>query len=568
MKIKNFLLIILALVSFFSFSDVQAEEISDYKVEIQVNQDSAVNVKETIIYDFGDEERHGIYRDLPYKYKNSAGSFNLRYKDFSVKNEKGDDYNFSISRTGDSYNIRIGDEDVLVTGKKEYVISYTVNRAITYFSDHDEFYWNAVGTEWNVPIAKATVIMNGFGIINTKCYLGKYGEGNECPVSQIKNTYQSLAENVGNGNGITIVMGFNKGLIYEPTQNEKIIEFIKDNWGIAIPFLVLIFLLWMWLRYGRDPKGKGVIIAQYSPLPNLSPIESKAVMDESVSMQKIAAEIITLAVKKYITIEQTEEKTLGLFKSENYTFKKVKNPDAQLTDFQLKLMEAFFSNKDNKDISQISTSEIKDNPEAISKLITLEGPKIIYKKLTDEKYFPENPQSIRLNYIIFGILVSILCITPMIFDPFFGWVNVLAILISGILIIFFGFIMPRKTIKGVQTTEYLLGLKKYISVAEAERIKFHNAPAKKPEHFEELLPYAIIFDLEKEWAKKFEGMEYNPSWYSGTNYSTFNTAVFVSSMNNLSDSISQTMTTASSGGSGFSGGGAGGGFGGGGGGSW
>lgn len=554
--------------SLFFSSNAKAEEISDYKVEIQVNQDATVNVKETILYDFGDEQRHGIFRDIPYKYKTSAGSFNLRYSDFSVKDENNSDYDFSISTKGDDYSIKIGDEDVTVTGKKEYIISYNVNRAISYFSDYDELYWNVIGNQWEVPIRKATIVMNGFGITNTKCYFGKYGENNDCSVEQMKNTYQTSIENIGDGSGVTIVMGFNKGVLHEPTQNEKIVEFIKDNWAIAIPFLVLIFLLWQWSRYGRDPKGKGVIIAQYSPLPELSPLESKAVIEEHTDMQKIAAELIALAVKKYIKIEQSEEKTLGIFKSEDYTFKKLKEADSQLTEFQSELMKVLFTDKDGKNIDQISTSKIKDNPESISKFLTVEGSKIIYDKLTNQKYFPENPQSVRLKYVLVGIFITVLCIVPMIIDPFFGWANVLAIIASGIITIFFGFIMPRKTIKGVQAKEYLLGLKKYISVAEAERIKFHNAPAKKPEHFEELLPYAIIFDLEKEWAKKFEGMDYNPSWYSGGNYSTFNTVAFVSSMNNLNNSISQTMVTASSGGSGFSGGGAGGGFGGGGGGSW
>ncbi|MFA6251952.1 MAG: DUF2207 domain-containing protein [Candidatus Paceibacterota bacterium] len=546
----------------FSFI-VKAEEITNYQVDIQVNQDATVNIKETILYDFGEEQRHGIFRIIPYAYKNDAGSFNLRYKDFSVKDENNNSYNFSISNQGNSYEIKIGDEDILVSGKKEYVISYTVNRAIGYFSDHDELYWNAIGSEWTVPIQKAVITMNGFGITGTKCYFGQYGENNECNVLQMKNTYQTSLENVEPGSGVTIVMGFSKGVIHEPSQTEKMMEFAKDNWMVAIPFLVFAFVLWQWLRYGRDPKGKGVIIAQYSPLPDLSPLESKTVMDENVDMQKIASELIYLAIKKYITIGQTKEKTLGIFETENYTFKKLKQTDGELTEFQTDLMNAIFSKADT-----VSTSEIKENPEKMTKLLTTEGSKIIYKKLTSAKYFPENPQFVRLKYIIAGILMMFLSIAPLIIDEFSGWANTVAIIISGVIVIFFGFFMPRKTIKGVQAKEYLLGLKKYIAVAEAERIKFHNAPAKNPQHFEELLPYAIIFGLEKEWAKKFEGMNYNPSWYSGANYSAFNTIAFASSINNLSDSISQTMTTASSGGSGFSGGGAGGGFGGGGGGSW
>jgi len=39
-----------------------------------------------------------------------------------------------------------------VTGVHSYVISYRVGGALTYFSDHDELYWNVTGNEWDVPI--------------------------------------------------------------------------------------------------------------------------------------------------------------------------------------------------------------------------------------------------------------------------------------------------------------------------------------------------------------------------------------------------------------------------------
>ena len=130
----------------------------------------------------------------------------------------------------------------------------------------------------------------------------------------------------------------------------------------------------------------------------------------------------------------------------------------------------------------------------------------------------------------------------------------------------FGAVMPRKTAKGVEAKEYLFGLKKYISVAEVRRIEFHNAPKKTPQHFEELLPFAMIFGLEKQWAEQFKGMTYSPAWYNDSQMGAFNSVVFADSLKSFSSLGASSF--APSGGSGFSGGGAGGGFGGGGGGSW
>ena len=89
--------------------------------------------------------------------------------------------------------------------------------------------------------------------------------------------------------------------------------------------------------------------------------------------------------------------------------------------------------------------------------------------------------------------------------------------------------------------------------------------------YERVLPYAVLFGLEKEWAKVLE-VHYgetgaSPSWYHGT--SAFNAAMLGSAISGFSSSaVSSFAPPSSSSGSGFSSGGgfSGGGFGGGGGG--
>jgi uncharacterized membrane protein len=88
--------------------------------------------------------------------------------------------------------------------------------------------------------------------------------------------------------------------------------------------------------------------------------------------------------------------------------------------------------------------------------------------------------------------------------------------------------------------------------------------------FEKLLPYAMLFGLEKDWAKQFESIYVSaPDWYQGGNWSAFNTGYLVGSLSDFNDFASTNFASpSSSSGSGFSGGGAGGGGGGGGGGGW
>jgi uncharacterized membrane protein YgcG len=147
--------------------------------------------------------------------------------------------------------------------------------------------------------------------------------------------------------------------------------------------------------------------------------------------------------------------------------------------------------------------------------------------------------------------------------------------------------MPARTEVGVRAHDDLLGLKDYIKLAEADRIKFLQSPEgaeklpvaeqfdpKTPEAkvklFEKLLPYAMLFGLEKDWAKQFEGI-YNtaPGWYQGGNWTAFNTGYLIGSLDDFNTASSMSFASpSSSSGSGFSGGGAGGGGGGGGGGGW
>ena len=43
------------------------EKIRNFDVDITVNKDGTLSFKESILYDFGDSLKHGIYRDIPVK---------------------------------------------------------------------------------------------------------------------------------------------------------------------------------------------------------------------------------------------------------------------------------------------------------------------------------------------------------------------------------------------------------------------------------------------------------------------------------------------------------------------
>ncbi|MDP3939987.1 MAG: hypothetical protein Q8R92_17860, partial [Deltaproteobacteria bacterium] len=66
-------LLILALLFFLAPALSGAEEIRSFDVEVRVGREEPFTVTEQIAYDFGAENKHGIYRLVPLRYTRSFG---------------------------------------------------------------------------------------------------------------------------------------------------------------------------------------------------------------------------------------------------------------------------------------------------------------------------------------------------------------------------------------------------------------------------------------------------------------------------------------------------------------
>lgn len=130
--------------------------ITNYTVQMELDRDererSILRTTETITADFQHRSQNrGIERAFIKEYKGHPTSFTLK----SVTDERGVTHPHHWS--GDT--LRIGDSDKYVSGVKTYVITYTQRDTTAHYEDtaKDEFYWNAIGTDWRVPIQDATV---------------------------------------------------------------------------------------------------------------------------------------------------------------------------------------------------------------------------------------------------------------------------------------------------------------------------------------------------------------------------------------------------------------------------
>ncbi len=539
-----------------------AENIKNYSVDINIKKDRSIEVNERIIYDFGSNEKHGIYRYIPYYYGEREGSPYISIKNVRVTNQNDKKIKFEKEKASGNVVIKIGDPNKLVTGQQIFNISYTVDNAASLYSDYAEFYWDAIGENWEVPIESVLVTLAGEDNLiensDFRCYTGVYGTTSECQGgidsdNQVKFPVRSLTP----WQAVTVKSGFEKSA-FEPLGFwQKMIW--ETRWYLAIPFLFAVLYVFLWAKYGRDPAKSGAIVVQYAPPKGMTPMIAGIVTKPLKAAQSyLAAEIINLAVGGYLKIKQFESNKF--FKTKDYELTELKKGDNKLAGYQKEILNAFFDGRNT-----ITLSGLKNDTSFGQKIRSIPG--MARDESITKKYFPFSPVTAVILSLV--LTVGLIIFSIVIFSYFQANGTSFAILsLTWPVMIIFSFLTPKRTLLGLKTAEYLAGLKTYINYAEKDRIKFLNEPKKSPEKFEELLPYAIVFNLEKEWAKQFMGIYKQPNWYEGDFHGGFTAAVLAHNLGGFSSatttSVHASAPTSSSGmgGGGFSGGGGGGGGGG------
>ena len=141
-----------------------AEEISSFTSDIALHEDGSFDVTETIVYDFGAAQRHGIFRYIAKEHPQDASSIlKERYLDVEIEDvtQDGRSVPFEVSDTRGKLEVKIGDANSTISGEHTYVLEYTVDGGYSYFDDGSaELYWDATGEDWVVPIESAVVLIN------------------------------------------------------------------------------------------------------------------------------------------------------------------------------------------------------------------------------------------------------------------------------------------------------------------------------------------------------------------------------------------------------------------------
>jgi len=543
--------------------------IKQFDADIIVRQDGTLDVTERITVAF-QGKWNGVYRTVPVKYRNPQGfSWRIRLDEAGATDAAtGASLKVERERQGADLKFKVwvpGAEDVTRT----VVFRYRVANGLRFFDDHDELYWNVTGDQWDVPIEAARARIElpaAVSGVRAIAYNGPYGARSQDASVAIEGNVVRIAmpASLGFHEGLTAVVGWDKGAVREPTASEQAGGFLASNWPLLLPLVVLLGMWWRWRRVGRDPEARPVA-PRYEPEGGLTPAEAGTLLDESVDMRDITATIVDLAVRGHLRIEERDTpKLLGLLSSTEYIFHRLAPPAgaAPLQPHEQALLFGIFQS----DRQEVPLSELEN--EFYQHLPGIRSG--VYNRLVERGYYRARPDQVKGRWTVLGVLMAIvitgggivaaarLGMTPL---PF-----LVGGVLSAIIVAAFGQVMPARTVAGARAYEASRGFEEFLRRVESDRFA---RVIKTPEMFERFLPYAMAFGVEKKWAHAFADIVREPpTWYVGAHPAGFSPSGFTSRLGALTNQVGSTMSSSprSSGGSGFGGGGSSGGGGGGGGG--
>ncbi|MHB8071685.1 MAG: DUF2207 domain-containing protein [Candidatus Cryosericum sp.] len=584
---------------------------------VTIHADSTLTVQETIqCLSAGVTIRHGLYRDFPTSYTDPQNGRTTRVS-FQVVGltRDGQSEPWHAQNLTNGVRVYFGSSAVdLPPGEHAYVFTYTSDRQLGFFEDHDELYWNVTGNGWEYPIDRAscTVLLPGTAwqkITDRTAFTGPQGaRGTAYAMSRdaAGNPVFTTTAPLAPLEGLSIVVGWQKGFVAPPNAVQSIRWWLRDNRsasvGAASIIGLLLYFTLTWMRVGRDPRP-GTIIPQYAPPEGMSPAAVRYVRQMGSDPKTFAAAVTGLAVRRALVISESED---GEFSVDSTGM----TPTGLAAD-ETALLEELFDGRTRTKLTfkQSAHSRVQSVQKALDDALRSTYSKGYF--VTNVRYAvtgialsvagivaagligatqPERTfgflfMSVWLSMWTFGtaaLLAQVIaswrrqpastpgkralslpasgCLTvfaiPFLLGEIFGifafvamagpLLLALVFITAAIDYIFFR-LMRAYTPHGRAVLDQIDGFRLYLGVAEKGRIDMLTPPDHTPETYERYLPYAMALDVEKEWSDKFADVL---SGAGASGEPSFQPAWFVSSsgqftnLASLGTSLSGSLTSA------------------------
>ena len=551
------------------------EAIRRYDIDIAIESSGALEVVEHLTVQVeGNQIRRGIYRDFPTRYRDRFGNRVVVDLEVLGVERNGQPEPWFTEKLGNGIRINTGNDDLLpAPAQYTFTIRYRTTRQIGFFADHDELYWNAIGTGWIFPIEQASVdvrlpVAVPAAQLAVEAYTGPQGAKGtayEGSVPADGRAHWELTSPLAPLEGLTIVLSFPKGVIEPPSMARRVLWFFKDNAGALIAVLgliaLIVFCVREWRRVGRDPR-KGIIIARYEPPEGHTPASLRFVQRMGYDTRCFSAAVLNLAVEGCLRIVRESK----LLKDEWRLERTTQPPPADAAESAL-LDRLFKGGQGTLVLKKTHATTMQSARTAHARVLG---------SASQPRYFQLNGWSLAKAI---GIAVASFVLALMVGQGAGAFVILGSGAVMVITLIVFGKVIRAPTVEGRRLMDEIEGLKLYLSVAERDELARMSGPDAPPmldaQRYERLLPYAVALEVEEAWTKKFTlavgaaaaaATANNIGWYHGGsvgNLSSLTQAVGSSLSSQIASASSPPGSSSGSGGGGFSGGGGGGGGGGG-----
>lgn len=261
----------------------------------------------------------------------------------------------------------------------------------------------------------------------------------------------------------------------------------------SLIFLIIIFILW-WI-FGKDKRGRGVVIAEYEPPDSMTPLEAALLQNPYVSNRRLqAATLIDLSNRGVIKIIKTEPKKYFI---EINDLSKI-----NMTYYEKSMVDSIFLNNGSSVDVSLLASDINFAYQ------TYEARKLSMKRLIETYNYVD-----RRSEILFKVITSTAIIAYGLVSFIGNSENIYLaynLFFIFLILIIFRKLFRRRTQSGQEVYERISGFKHFLKLTEEDRLKLTRGTLGYSEEdskllFQELLPYAVVFGVDKYWQDYLSG---------------------------------------------------------------
>ncbi|ONI64299.1 hypothetical protein ALI44B_01815 [Leifsonia sp. ALI-44-B] len=568
-------------VSNFTFSQFDAR----YLVDQDADGYSTLDATETFVAEFPDfDQNKGIIRAIPETYEGVPLDTTVE----SVVDASGQDVPYELDSEDGFVTLALGTDDY-VRGQQTYVIHYTQKNVVGTFenTDADEFYWDMPGTGFAQPFAEASATVEiAPGLVdsltgNSACYVGNQGSTDDCALTEQATgsgtTFTIAPQQLQPSSTFTVAIGFDKGTFTQPVRPATLPVFTVvpgTVTGIGVVVAGIAGLLRR--RSTRDNAGRGTIIPQYSEPEDLDLYTASNLIGKE--SKATSAQIIRLAVRRNVRIIQDRDAQNEHGTGDGFLVEYIGADGATETD--LTTLRILFG-----DLVPGAVCDLGVKSESLTTALNALQSKAASKAKAAgyrRRAHVAGAALLRIGAGIIAVAGAVIMIAGLASYGSNAWTVIGGF--GGVILFILTIVLtsPREalTAEGAERRDYLLGMKEYLTLAEADRFRVLQSPqgAERVDVgdnrqvlkvYEKLLPYAVLWDVEENWADALSAYYaqagYAPDWYASN--AGFNAALFHANIASMSaTTVAGSSAWSSSGGSSSFGGSMGGGFAGGGGG--